>query len=163
EIGGVTDLEHVSRFTAGGRLRPGKITLRDFNFLTPHADLTAAATGVADHKDMERYEHPGVYLASGAGNTRAGVRLAEEQRDLAFHEAVSDAAGLLPGFSFDVQEHAVPSLDGSYLVVAITHSADDRLYRHRATRIPASHPWRPPRSTMRPLAPGVQTAMVVGP
>jgi type VI secretion system secreted protein VgrG len=163
EGGAVNIVEHVSQFGAGHRLRPGKVTLRDFNFLTPALDLTAHEQGESANQEMERYEHPGVYLASGAGSARAKVRLQEEQRDLAFHEGESDAAGLLPGYTFDVTEHPVPASDGTFLVVAINHRGTDSLYRNRATSVPASHPWRPPRELVKPLAPGVQTAIVVGP
>jgi type VI secretion system secreted protein VgrG len=162
ELGAVTDDEHVSRFAAARRLRPGKVVLRDFNFLTPHADLTAQTLANADH-DMEAYEHPGRYAAAADGGKVGKIRLEEQRRNIALFQAESDAAGLAPGVGFEIIEHPVLSLDGRYRVTEISHSGDDRLYRNWPTCIPAAHPWRPPRAIPRPLAAGVQTAVVVGP
>jgi type VI secretion system secreted protein VgrG len=80
---------------------------------------------------------------------------------------VSNAAALTAGHRFQLTRHF--DGDGAYVLTSVEHAARAAVdgskgeYRNRFECIPAGLPFRPPRTTAKPVVHGPQTAMVVGP
>jgi type VI secretion system secreted protein VgrG len=146
------------------------------------------AVGEGDR--LEVYDYPGGYAprfdgVSVSGQDQAGqlqhlfkesVRVAhlrvQEQAALALAAEGKSAAGhLLPGFHFDLAGHGAG--DGPYVLTRVAHradlegaylaDADSFSYENDFRALPKALPYRPPRRTHKPVIPGTQTAVVVGP
>jgi type VI secretion system secreted protein VgrG len=166
--------DHADAFAARLEVRPGKVSLRDFDPARPALELGASAEGSGDSA-LEVYEYPGGFQDGAAGAARSRVRLEEQRARAAVAEGSSTCRRLAAGHTLALEDHP-GGLDGEYLVVGVEHRARqahglrggapaERLepYRNRFTCIPAAVPFRPERATPRPVIPGAQTAIVVGP
>ncbi len=169
-------VEHLDAFSSRIAVAPGKVALRDFDYLSPAVDLSASASSGAD-SDLEVYEFPGRYSDVGAGGALARIRL-EEQR---LHAATASGSGIVrrmqPGHVFELDEHPVDALDGRYVVLSVRHRGDQpevlasglssggakKPYRSDFVCVRNDVAVRPQRRTPRPSIPGPQTAIVVGP
>lgn len=112
-------------------------------------------------------------------NTRT-VKIRQQEQDVAYKNSygISDCPSLIPGYKFELQEHPVSDYNGKHLVVSLTTDAVQSPDYHSnepvedcftASFTCISHgkqdspPFRPSRSTPKPIVPGTQTAVVVGP
>ncbi len=170
--------DSLDGFALRHEVRPGKVALRDFNYLSPDLDLTAEVKA-AKNDDLEVYEYPGGYIDRGGGKELAKVRLEEVRARVEQASGTGVTRRILPGHQFELAEHPVDGVDDKYLVVAVHHrgqqkgpggvagagSADNKreAYRCQVEAIRSSVPFRPERRTPRPVIPGPQTAVVVGP
>ena len=141
--------------------------------------------------DMEVYDFPGEYaqrfdgINKGGGEQAAelqkifqdnkrtvGLRMDEETTPAVVIRARSSVKHLVPGYKFTLQRHF--NADGEYVLTSVRHAAtcgagyrsgDDvsLTYENEATCIPAAMPYRPRRTTPKPVVQGSQTAVVVGP
>lgn len=171
---------HVTRFVCSEEVRPGKVTLRDWNFEKPALELESAQEG-ATGKDLAVYDYPGDFSVPGDGDAWAKVRVAELQASRKRGGGDGTCAHFLPGHTFHLEEHPHDALNAQYLLVRVEHTATDlratastelqaaggpgvqgSSYRNHFELVPASVQFRPPRVTRRPRIPGVQTAIVVG-
>lgn len=144
---------------------------RDWFFETPAAPLEAR-----DGADGVRlaYEYPGGYADPAEGGRRARVRLEEAWHDRVRLRAKSDCLRLAPGRKFEIVDAQPDLFVREYLVTAIEHRFEVR-DRERAgagpygdyeadlVAIPADVPFRPPRVTPKPIASGLESAVVTGP
>jgi len=168
--------EFVDAFTERLEVRPGTVTLRDYDWKRPALDLTAGAAEEAD-RGLEVFDYPAGYLDAGQGKRLARVRLEEARAPSHTFGASGISRRLTAGHRFTLDEHPVPALHGDYVAVAVHHRGQQPqvlaasrgtqgrqdAYRSSASCVAADHPWRPPRRTRRPLVPGPQTAIVTGP
>jgi type VI secretion system secreted protein VgrG len=131
-------------------------------------------------RSLEVYDWPGEYAQrfDDASPTGAAVR-AEGARTVAIRsqqeaaqaiaiQAKSVVPSLTAGHKFTLAGHF--DANGAYVLTQVTHSARDpgtgnnRVdYDNSFTCIPASLPFRPARTTPRPVVAGMQTAVVTGP
>ncbi|HEV8337169.1 MAG TPA: type VI secretion system tip protein TssI/VgrG [Candidatus Polarisedimenticolia bacterium] len=101
------------------------------------------------------------------GRRTVGIRMQEEAAQALVIRGVSTAAIFTPGHRFQLTRHF--DGDGAYVLTSVQHSARAATdgskgeYRNRFECIPAGLPFRPARKTPRPVVPGTQTAVVVGP
>jgi type VI secretion system secreted protein VgrG len=173
-----TGEEHVDELAASLEVRTGKVTLRDFDFVRPAADLTSAQEAEGPDAELELYEYPGGYLDTSAGGGRARVRLEAERARAATAAGSSTCRRFVPGASFELFDHPSAGVDGEYVLVAVEHrgaqpeilaaaaarpAGEQEGYRNRFTCLRSEVPFRPERRTPRPAIPGAQTAIVVGP
>ncbi len=168
--------EHVDAFGSRLELRPGTLTLRDFNYLHPAVDLTVAAKSGRD-ADLEVYEFPGGYDDNAPGKALAKIRLEEQRVRAEMASGSSVSRRLLPGHVFELIDHPINALNVEYLVVSVEHRGDQpealtggmslegrrEGYRNRFVCIRQEVPFRPERRTPSPVIAGAQTAIVVGP
>jgi type VI secretion system secreted protein VgrG len=166
--------EFLDDFSSRLEVRPGAVTLRDFDYLKPTADLTAPAKGQVD-ANLEIYEYPAGYDDAGAGKSLAKLRLEERRARAELLAGKGRAARLTAGFQFELENHPVQALNAKYLLLTVRHAGTQSVgtaqgegraseaYRCHLEAIRASVPFRPARSTPRPVIPGPQTAVVVGP
>jgi type VI secretion system secreted protein VgrG len=146
---------------------------------------------VAGVDAMELYDFPGEFaqrfdgISSGGGEQPAELqkifrdnkrtvelRMDEETTPAIVLRACSNVKHLVPGYRFTLQRHF--NGDGDYVITAVRHegsygadyrSGKDALlgYENEFVCIPAALPFRPRRTTPRPVVQGSQTAVVVGP
>ncbi len=174
-----TEVDHVDAFSSARDLRPGKITLRDFDPRRPGLDLTSASTADAGPEaDLEVYDYPGGYEEPSEGKQRAARRLAAERARSLLLAGGSACRRLVPGAWFELEDHPIPELNGECVIVSVRHRGDQAEalggigtvagsradpYRNDFACVPRDVPWVPARETARPVIPGAQTALVVGP
>lgn len=165
--------EHVSRFRYAERVRPGKVTLRDYNFKKPGLTLEGSQSSDAD-TDLEIYDYPGDYDEPGAGDDAAKLDLERHQATRKTGDGESACPRLTPGHLFSIVEHARDDFNREYMITRVDHrgyephletSGGDSAtpYANDFEVIPSDVPFRPSRQTPAPTIKGVQTAVVVGP
>jgi type VI secretion system secreted protein VgrG len=140
---------------------------------------------------LEVYDFPGEYaqrfdgINSGGGEQPAELqkifrdnkrtvelRMDEETTPAIVIGAKSNVKHLVSGYKFTLQRHF--NGDGDYVVTSVSHAASfgadyrsgkDPLlsYENTFTCIPSALPYRPRRTTPKPVVQGSQTAVVVGP
>lgn len=142
---------------------------------------------VGGNAPLEIYDYPGEYAERFDGIDRlgreqpqelqkifadaqrtVGIRMQQEALPSLVVEGASTASNFVSGHRFALERHF--NADGQYVLTSVEHSArlrdvrsEELSYANRLTCIPADLPFRPPRVTPRPLIPGAQTAIVVGP
>ena len=163
------------RFTK--EARSGEVTLRDFNFKKPKANLEAKSKNPFDHAhaDLEVYDYPGKYLESQDGETCTRIRLEEIQSR--YHRAVGQGniGGFFPGGLFELTGYPRQDQNKRYLIVSTRNilliedyeasnaSMDEAPCYCEFSAIEEERPFRPERSAEKPVVQGPQTAIVVGP
>ncbi len=173
------DHESVQTFRFGEQIRPGSVTLRDFNLHKPGESMEVHKED-AHHADLEVYTYPGDYQDPGRGAPHKGLTIAQNR--LEAHQVsrrsgggASDSPRLTAGHTFTLSGHPRSDLDAEYRILAVYHagrqpqsleqdasgSAFD--YSNHFTVNERAVPYRPPLMTPRPCMRGLQTATVVGP
>lgn len=172
---GVSDQEHLSGFRYQQAIRTGAARLRDFDFKKPRLNLEQEAKAKGDGK-LEAYDYPGEYAVPDEGGALAKVRLEELQSTRQIGSGQSDCRRFLPGYRFTLAGYDRSDFNREYLLIRVSQSgsqpqvlgpeaagAGDASYENQFECIPSDTPFRPPRITPRPVIPGSQTAIVVGP
>ena len=182
------DLEHVTEVHVGRRIRPGKYTVRDHDYRRAAGfNLVASAAAGGVEERLERFHYvPGAFLyesprgestpfADDKGKYRAneadGEALAQRRleaqrasaREITFKTNTIDPA---PGIVLAILDHPKSELGPGklLLVVASTLTGDvPGQWVHACSAVSAEPRYRPPLSTPKPRAQGVESATVVGP
>lgn len=185
--------EHVAEMAVEEALTRGKVTLNDYDFLSPTADLevkNSIQLGNHSHKDYEVYDYPGHYRKeTGLGNKQARVRMEAEAIRHDRWRGASSVKTLGTGFTFKLTEHADSATNQEYLVTDTVHYlqvasdvADSEMrhdlkpknmdfpeemegdaYANVFGAIRKSDQFRAPLITPWPEISGLHTALVVGP
>lgn len=152
---------------------PEKVVVGDWNYRTPDDPLFSEQTVDAPAVFGSQYEHGDHFKDDDEGQELATVRAEElAWRKLIYHGS-SDARGLRAGVVFALSDHYRADANTDHLVVEIRHQGSQgfaqadtdaalpaALYSNDFTSIPASVPFRPRRTTPRPVIPGTITARV---
>jgi type VI secretion system secreted protein VgrG len=167
----------VTRLDEEVVVRSGKWTLRDFNFETPSDTLEVSqptTVNVAEMKNRERFDYPGIYDKKPAGQTVSKHRIENEET---FHKLMRGESAihvLAAGMQLEIAEARIPML----MLTEVRHRGEDYshwtvegwgrdprepFYANDFTAIPKAVPYRPERVTPRPFVQGPQTAIVTGP
>ncbi len=182
--------DHIYQWLLQQEVQPGEHVHRDFEFVTPQVDLTASAAASRSHPygTLQIYDPPGGYVepyevASGDGSDQdaqdrgrayAKLRLEEMQARFETVDGMSNAVGLAVGELFTLKEHPRDDQNRDWLVVSTRHElavagyeglekeVKESVYRCAFTAMPSDVPFRPARTTPRPLITGPQTATVTG-
>lgn len=169
-----TTEEHITRFTYAEEVRPGWVSLTDYNFTKPSLSLLVQAAGEA-FNELEVYDYPGDYTDPDVGLKVADIRLAALNAVRRVGGGESDSARLVPGFQFELSNHPREALNAKYALTEVYQTGEQpqvleeraggggQVYTNRFECIPADTDYRPPRLTPKPVVEGVQTAIVVGP
>jgi len=173
--GGFLDEDVITTLALRNEIRPAKYTLKDYNFKTPNNKLLVEMDGIENlgPGEKEFYDYPGLYTKLGDGEALANARIQREEARIATITGTSDVRGLASGYSFTLKEYFREELnEKKYLLTSVKHSVEQEAYRSGAGEnsysntfscIPLDTPFRPSRSTPKPIVEGVQTAIVVGP
>ena len=175
----VQDREHIHSFRFGGRMRPGKVMLRDLNLHKPDPKAMEVEEAAKAGADLVVYDFPGEYQDPGRkgphqGQLMAKIRLESLQATRRVGTGDSDCPRLQPGRVMMLVGHPRPELNGEYRLTQVTHSgaqpqeldqdgAGDTSYFNSFACTELKVPYRPARVTPRPVMRGLQTAIVVGP
>jgi type VI secretion system secreted protein VgrG len=168
---------HVTQWEHHYEFRAGKWAHTDYNFEAPATALLVATTSLVKLPPNDKYEiydYPGQYEKKEQGEADVKVRMEEEEQACDVVVGQSNCGSFAPGGKFKLKSHACPSEAGKgYVLVAVEHSASEgsyvtgngtgHAYANSFTCIPDGVQFRPARTTRRPVVPGPQPAVVVGP
>ena len=171
--------EIEDRFVEWGgsrRVTTGKVSLLDYNPLSPKAGMDANESGSASHKNasLEAYGYPGGYLNKGAGGKVAKVRMEQARAADAHHRAKGHVIDLSSGAKFTLTgEHPADVIGKEYVCLRASHSFVNNHYASSGAAmsagysgeyelLPTSVRYRPERKTPSSRIEGPQTAVVVG-
>ena len=174
-----TSDDHLWDWSAEAQIQPGAYTLRDYNFTTPKADLTAKSLLAGGHTygTNEVYDYPGQYEVANDGQKAAQVRMQDFAARRQVSSGTSNSRKLGCGSRFTMSDFPDAAANQEYLVVESTctvERAETRAFQagdeddlldtfNCALRAVASaHPFRLPNTTPRPVISGPQTARVAG-
>ncbi len=165
----------LTRWQHKHEFRKGKWSLNDYDFAQPtksQLQTTASTSKFAKTKEYEHYEYSPYHDFSGIKDLTK-KRIEAEETPMNFIEASSDCSSFYAGGKFKLSKHAVSSEQGSYIITVIKHRAIDNSYLagHESESeygndfacIPEAVHFRPPLTHIKPVMPGPQSAVVVGP
>lgn len=174
----VADREHVRQLRFGERVRPGKVSLRDFNLHQPDLAMEVKEAGKL-HAELEVYSYPGEYQDPATGGPHQGqslarLRLEGQQAARRWGSGASDCPRLTAGHQFTLVGHLRHELDGAYRLLHVSHAGSqpqvlghdasgDSSYSNEFSVTEMKQPFRAPQQTSRPVMRGLQSATVVGP
>ena len=163
----------LNQWTDERKHRSGKVTLNDYNYETPTADLKASgdASSKYEHGKLELYDYPGRYIKKDDGLPLANVRLEAEQAADKRSFAEGDAVTCCPGFLIELAGPSQQNLGKQFLTVRADHVFQSAEYRSigadgaggysgRYEFLPADIQFRAPAVTTKPIIYGPQTALV---
>lgn len=168
------DVELFDQLRERRSIGNGAVSLDDFNFRTPGADLLKTRTADV-FTALEHSDYPGEFVDKDRGGRLAQVRLESLACRNRSIELVGNIRTLTPGFTFQLGDHPAQRLNREYLLTRVRHTAlrpqgaeagaavGNADYRVEAEVLPADVPFRLQQDTPRPIVRGSQTAIVVGP
>jgi type VI secretion system secreted protein VgrG len=137
--GGDADSEHLRTLEWSGRVRPLKVTLRDFDQERPDLDLTEKATGSGPNP-IEVYEYRLRYASSGELKRLATRRLEQARVASTLLSGEAESLRLTPGTCFESTEHPDATLNRRIQVVSLDFEAARS--EDRSLGVEASHTFR---------------------
>ncbi len=158
-------------------LRPGAYALNDYNFEQPSVSLLsgiASAQCIGTSQKLEIYDYPGKFSVVPEGAARVRCRMEAEECASVSVRGQSRCVAFTPGYRFDLKGHYRRSCNETYLITEVAHTLEEEIGDHSSGAgssstyenvfacIPHRIPYRPLRTTPRPIIHGVQTATVVG-
>ncbi|MEX0337406.1 MAG: type VI secretion system Vgr family protein [Arenibacterium sp.] len=120
------NLDHsVTDWTSAENVIPGKVTLNDYDMLTPTVSHQVVTETIAvmdhSHKTYELYQYPANYRKDTArGNRLAEVLMEAQETDFMVRHGATTSRNLAIGHKFTLED-APEGEDGDYLVIAATH------------------------------------------
>lgn len=184
--------DFVGEWSAEENITPGKITLNDFDFLSPTADLktvNAIKSGNHAYTSLEQYDYPGHYRKdTNLGSKLARTRMEAEAIQFKRWRGACSVRNLSNGYTFSLLDHPDVKSSDEFLVIGATHylqhsaSFDDsdrrrdvkgkgvefpeemegETYACVFSAIPKQEQYRAPLNTPWPEISGLHTATVVG-
>lgn len=169
--------DHIYDVSMGRQVRPGRYTLRDFDFTKPRANLEARRSDPREHQqaDFEIYDYPGSYVEADRGSDVVGLRLEEQHSEYGDLSGSGDIGGLMPGAVFQMTNCTREEQNAEFFAVKTELQLEADGYESEAasgsgwrcacrfSAIDSRSQFRPARLTPRPFVQGPQTATVVGP
>jgi len=173
---GSSDEDTVSAWELQHEFRTGKYTLTDYNMETPSTSLTVSeptTVKLGDNDKYEVYDFPGAYGKKSDGDTLVRVRMQDQEARTVVASGSGSCRAFTSGYRFTLGEHPQSANNGQYVLTVVSHSASNGSfvsakegpaphYWNTFTCIPFATPFRPERVTPRPMAYGLQSAVVVG-
>ncbi|UEX76674.1 type VI secretion system Vgr family protein [Spiribacter halobius] len=167
--------DHISDWLLTQEIQPELYALRDFDFEKPRANLEAKGAIERQHsaESYEVYDYPGGYREKSAGERYARVRVEEQQARFERVRGTGNVRGLGAGALFRLRGYPRDDQNREYLVTGASFEIDANPLETREvgegtafscafTAMDSQEPFRPVRSTPRPVVQGPQTAVVVG-
>lgn len=171
------DEEHFWDLAPERKMKTGAVSLIDYNFKTPRAEMLAERVSDARYAfgQLESYEYPGTYLDRDEGRKLARTRNDQFQGGDRRNRAVGDCISLGAGMVVTLDANGIENVGAArQLCLAAQHSfvaegygtsgaqSDGYSFSGSYVLMPTSAPLAPPRRTPVPVVQGPQTAMVVG-
>ncbi len=167
----MADQDSIQEVNWTQEVRPGKVTLEDFNFVVPGSELKVDLSSAGKY---EIYDYPGLYENWARGDALARLRL--EAHDAALSRLVgsSTCRPFCPGFRFNLLNFYRTDVETAQVLLSVHHQARQSVspmhegqssgfsYRNTFTSFSYNVPFRPPQTARKPCVSGTQTAIVVG-
>jgi type VI secretion system secreted protein VgrG len=170
--GAVLDQEVISSLQQSQKLTTASYTARDYNFKIPDNDLSVKKSA-SPKGQGEWYEYPGGYEKTNKrGQDLAKIRMEASDVQFDLLRGRSNVRGFFAGSRFTLTKYPITSLNSSYVFTRVYHEAKQELtnttasgdsYSNFFSCFPHEVPYRPLRSTNKPLIVSSQTAIVTGP
>ena len=172
-----TPASYISAFQQVERLRPTRLTLKDYTFLQPaYPNMQEKPQPEANGAkgDYAVYDYPGRYRDDGAAKPFTKTRAERARADATTGQGQTNNLHLSPGFSFTLADHDSAPANGSHLITSVSHSGTysasleeeagsaPTTYACLFSTIPLRLPYRAP-TQERPKVDGPQIAIVTGP
>ncbi|KQX01199.1 hypothetical protein ASC94_00675 [Massilia sp. Root418] len=174
----IVDQEAVYGWAAAGTIQASSYSLNDFDF-EKTASSTAGGLVVKStvaaafgQQAYEMYDYPGLYTVAATGTALARGRMEGLHGQCEEIAADTNARGLFPGGLFKLKNHPREDQNREYLVTGAQYEIvgddyasggetplDFRCVFHATGK---EHSYRAPRTALKPVVQGPQTAMVVG-
>jgi len=175
--GGPDEDDVITAWKMEQEFRSGKYALADYNFETPAIDLSSSLTStvpIQGNDAFEIYDYPGGFGTRADGDAAVGWRMEEEESQHKVIEGESVCRSFSAGYKFELKEHFRRDMNGTYVLTTVQHRASvgdqyiggeevGENYSNTFHCVPLSVPYRPLRSSPKPVMHGLQTAVVVGP
>ena len=117
--------DHIAEWAKEEILTKGKVTLNDFDFLSPAADLKVnnkIERGSHSYKSYEVYDYPGHYRKNtGIGNKQARVQMEAEAIRHKMWRGAASVRTIGTGYTFKMKEHPDKAENAEYLIVDSVH------------------------------------------
>ncbi len=168
--------ETVTDWLIEKEIQTGVYALKDFNFKKPALPLSGNSPITREHEkaDFEIFDYPGEYEESSEADAYAKVRIQELQAQFEVLRGQASARGVAVGAKFTLTDHPRDDQNRPYLATSTSihistgdyesgQTGDGDYFSCSFVAIPFDQPYRPPRTTPKPLIQGPQTAFVVGP
>lgn len=183
--------DHIFEWRCTESVTSGKVTLRDYDFERPRADMTtvnARPRGSHNHKNYEIYRYSGHYRQTELGEVYARIRMEAEAAKFQQRQAIGNVRTLATGATFRLRNHQRDAENQHYLITSAIHMMQIEVqepdesqqvkeikgtiefdeenkdaYRCTFTVIPKNTPFRAPLTTPWPRIPGILLAKVTGP
>ncbi len=162
----------ISDWQEERRLHLGRVSMTDYNFESPQEKLligTSSPSAPSPAKGLELFDYPGRFADRGRGEGLSRIRMEARESASNTASARSNVIGLGAGTRFSLAGHE--SASGDYVIQSVHHQGNNNwdqdlgggaFYTQSLRAISTDRPYRPPRSTPRPVIDGPQTAVVVG-
>jgi type VI secretion system secreted protein VgrG len=176
DTSGMESEDKITELVMAQEIMPAKYTVNDYNFKVPNSDLKAE---VATRKPLgtgerEIYDYPAKYTSLDEGERLANLRIQAEEARVTTISGAGRCRDFSSGFTFALKDYYRSDMNNkSYLLTGVTHEAEEpvaatgdqgeAVYHNRFTCIPLEVPFRPTRTTPKPVVKGTQPAIVVGP
>lgn len=169
------DLEAITEWRQTYELTSGKVTLTDYDYLKPATSLKVdhASPEPTPLPALEHYDFPGLYTETSRGTALATIRQQElDARILRVSGYTSTVMALTVGYSFELEDHPLAAENQMHVVLSTRIDMQYAGYESgqgqtqftcRFGAMRYAHVFRPERITPKPVIPGPQTAVVVGP
>jgi len=169
--------ERIQSFRFAHALHPGRVHLRDYNFMNSANAPVVEESGWFT-EEPEVYDYPGGFYTESRARQLVRVRMEEIDTHTRVAQGRGDFRSLAVGRTFEILDHPRDSYNRKYLCTAVAHRGASQAqidsegrpagmgsssYENEFVCIPDEVPYRPPRLTPKPVITGVQTAKVVGP
>ena len=167
--------ERINEWNFAREIQPGRYVIDDFDFQKPSVEQQVRTKIKREHAlaDYEVYDYPGEYVTTAEGEQVVRTRIEELHAQYELANGSTNARGLCCGHLFKLTGHARADQNREYLVVSAVHNLEYNEYEameHTGanyqcgfTVLNSRQPFRPQRSTPKPIVQGPQTAIVVGP
>jgi type VI secretion system secreted protein VgrG len=116
--------DHIFEWRGSENVTSGKVSLRDYNFEKPKADLTASKAipkGSHPHKNYELYGYPGRHRETPLGDIHARVRMESEACRHLTRSGIGNVRTLATGHTFALKDHGRSSENQDYLITGAVH------------------------------------------
>ena len=140
---------------------PEAYSTKDFNFETPDVDLMVKVKGSGEGK-LEIFEYPGGFKKTTEGEDIANRRLEVYELPQKILRGEGSVRTFIAGYKFKLSGHERGDLNREYIIQSLSIMADQKSYTNSFEAIPSNTPFRPPRTTDKPIVAGTETAIVVG-
>ncbi|NOZ55154.1 MAG: type VI secretion system tip protein VgrG [Gammaproteobacteria bacterium] len=172
--GTVSTEDSIYPYHYSEEIRPGKVTLTDYNFVNPAVNLISDNQYEKDDM-LEVYDYPGEFKVQNDGKKYAKLQLESWQVARKRGDGSSNCMRMQSGFKFTLGSHPRMDFNNEYLITSVKHSgsqpqvleegAGDKggHYNNSFSCIPADVPYRTHEAIPKAKVEGIQTAIVVGP